>query len=68
MISALQAFWEWSWQEHMEYDLKSMIEHVYSVTKSKVLFVGHSQVCHLLSFFLLNFFKSLIFDYMKLLI
>ncbi|CAA6661395.1 unnamed protein product [Spirodela intermedia] len=36
-------FWEWSWQELAEYDLKCMVNYVYSVTNSKVLFVGHSQ-------------------------
>ncbi|XP_078439168.1 lipase 1 [Wolffia australiana] len=38
-----RAFWEWSWQDLTEYDLKCMLKFVYSVTNSKILFVGHSQ-------------------------
>lgn len=37
------AFWDWSWQELVQYDLTDMINYVYSVTKSKIFFVGHSQ-------------------------
>ncbi|KAK9165843.1 hypothetical protein Scep_001034 [Stephania cephalantha] len=36
-------FWDWSWQELALYDLATMIKHVFSVTNSKVFFVGHSQ-------------------------
>ncbi|CAK7330007.1 unnamed protein product [Dovyalis caffra] len=36
-------FWDWSWEELALFDLAEMIHHVYSVTSSKVLIVGHSQ-------------------------
>ncbi|XP_073003412.1 triacylglycerol lipase 1 [Typha latifolia] len=36
-------FWDWSWQELAEYDLLAMISYVYSITHSKILYVGHSQ-------------------------
>ncbi|XP_059077369.1 triacylglycerol lipase 1 isoform X2 [Cryptomeria japonica] len=38
-----KAFWDWSWEELAAYDLPAMIEFVYSVTGSKVYYVGHSQ-------------------------
>jgi lysosomal acid lipase/cholesteryl ester hydrolase len=37
-------FWDWSWQELAEYDLLAMLGYVYTVTQSKILYVGHSQV------------------------
>lgn len=36
-------FWDWSWQELAEYDLLAMLGYVYTVTQSKILYVGHSQ-------------------------
>ncbi|KAL6600313.1 hypothetical protein ACP70R_045113 [Stipagrostis hirtigluma subsp. patula] len=36
-------FWDWSWQELAEYDLLAMLSYVYTVTQSKILYVGHSQ-------------------------
>ncbi|KAK3132555.1 hypothetical protein QOZ80_6AG0524410 [Eleusine coracana subsp. coracana] len=36
-------FWDWSWQELAEYDLLAMLSYVYTVTQSKLLYVGHSQ-------------------------
>ncbi|XP_062199289.1 triacylglycerol lipase 1 [Phragmites australis] len=36
-------FWDWSWQELAEYDLSAMLRYVYTVTQSKILYVGHSQ-------------------------
>ncbi|KAJ4966992.1 hypothetical protein NE237_018841 [Protea cynaroides] len=36
-------FWDWSWQELALYDLAEMITYVYSVTNSKIFYVGHSQ-------------------------
>ncbi|KAG8368436.1 hypothetical protein BUALT_Bualt15G0045300 [Buddleja alternifolia] len=36
-------FWDWSWQELALHDLGEMIRYVYSITKSKVFVVGHSQ-------------------------
>eukprot|EP00252_Welwitschia_mirabilis_P017415 TRINITY_DN3860_c0_g1_i2.p1 TRINITY_DN3860_c0_g1~~TRINITY_DN3860_c0_g1_i2.p1 ORF type:complete len:416 (+),score=56.59 TRINITY_DN3860_c0_g1_i2:260-1507(+) len=36
-------FWDWSWEELAGYDLPAMIEYIYSVTGSRVLYVGHSQ-------------------------
>ncbi|XP_042489343.1 triacylglycerol lipase 1-like [Macadamia integrifolia] len=36
-------FWDWSWQELAQYDLAEMITYVYSITNSKIFFVGHSQ-------------------------
>ncbi|KAF0921336.1 hypothetical protein E2562_003135 [Oryza meyeriana var. granulata] len=36
-------FWDWSWQELAEYDLLAMLGYVYTVTKSKISYVGHSQ-------------------------
>lgn len=38
-----KAFWDWSWEELAGYDLPAMIEFIYSVTESKVFYVGHSQ-------------------------
>ncbi|MQL78218.1 hypothetical protein Taro_010656 [Colocasia esculenta] len=38
-----RAFWDWSWQDLAENDLRDMINYVYSITNSKVFFVGHSQ-------------------------
>jgi len=38
-----KAFWDWSWEELAGYDLPVMIEFIYSVTGSKVFYVGHSQ-------------------------
>jgi lysosomal acid lipase/cholesteryl ester hydrolase len=38
-----KAFWDWSWEELAGYDLPVMIEFIYSVTRSKVFYVGHSQ-------------------------
>lgn len=38
-----KAFWDWSWEELAGYDLPVMIEFIYSVTESKVFYVGHSQ-------------------------
>ncbi|XP_042373660.1 triacylglycerol lipase 1-like [Zingiber officinale] len=38
-----KAFWDWSWQELAQYDLQAMISYVYSVTNSKIFYVGHSQ-------------------------
>ncbi|XP_077211599.1 lipase 1 [Tasmannia lanceolata] len=38
-----KAFWDWSWQELAHYDLVDMINYVYSMTNSKIFFVGHSQ-------------------------
>ncbi|KAG6519300.1 hypothetical protein ZIOFF_022793 [Zingiber officinale] len=40
-----KAFWDWSWQELAQYDLQAMISYVYSVTNSKIFYVGHSQAC-----------------------
>jgi len=40
----LQEFWDWSWQELAQHDLADMITYVHSETKSKVFYVGHSQV------------------------
>ncbi|KAL6209857.1 hypothetical protein ACLB2K_020796 [Fragaria x ananassa] len=36
-------YWDWSWQELALYDLSEMINHIYSLTNSKVFIVGHSQ-------------------------
>ncbi|KAF8377599.1 hypothetical protein HHK36_030981 [Tetracentron sinense] len=36
-------FWDWSWQELALYDLAEMINYVYTITNSKIFFVGHSQ-------------------------
>uniref|UniRef100_A0A0E0LY57 Lipase n=1 Tax=Oryza punctata TaxID=4537 RepID=A0A0E0LY57_ORYPU len=36
-------FWDWSWQELAEYDLSAMLGYVYTLTQSKILYVGHSQ-------------------------
>ncbi|KAK1291830.1 Triacylglycerol lipase 1 [Acorus calamus] len=36
-------FWDWSWQELAQYDLVDMVAYVYSITNSKIFFVGHSQ-------------------------
>ncbi|OEL14363.1 Triacylglycerol lipase 1 [Dichanthelium oligosanthes] len=36
-------FWDWSWQDLAEYDLLAMLSYVYTVTQSKILYVGHSQ-------------------------
>ncbi|KAL6863797.1 hypothetical protein ACP4OV_016700 [Aristida adscensionis] len=36
-------FWEWSWQELAEYDLLAMLSYVYTVTQSKIIYIGHSQ-------------------------
>ncbi|XP_043713736.1 triacylglycerol lipase 1 [Telopea speciosissima] len=36
-------FWDWSWQELALYDLVEMITYVYSITNSKIFYVGHSQ-------------------------
>ncbi|KAJ3693313.1 hypothetical protein LUZ60_008793 [Juncus effusus] len=36
-------FWDWSWQELAEYDLKAMLSYVNSVTNSKIIYIGHSQ-------------------------
>ncbi|PRQ22868.1 putative triacylglycerol lipase [Rosa chinensis] len=36
-------YWDWSWQELALYDLSEMINHIYSITNSKVFIVGHSQ-------------------------
>ncbi|KAJ4965402.1 hypothetical protein NE237_017251 [Protea cynaroides] len=36
-------FWDWSWQELALYDLAEMITYVYSITNSKIFYVGHSQ-------------------------
>ena len=40
----LQEFWDWSWDELAAYDLPSMIELVYDVTKTQIYFLAHSQV------------------------
>ncbi|MQL84224.1 hypothetical protein Taro_016720 [Colocasia esculenta] len=39
----LHCYWDWSWQDLAENDLRDMINYVYSITNSKVFFVGHSQ-------------------------
>ncbi|OVA01411.1 Alpha/beta hydrolase fold-1 [Macleaya cordata] len=36
-------FWDWSWQELALNDLTEMINYIYSITNSKMYFVGHSQ-------------------------
>ncbi|KAG2633737.1 triacylglycerol lipase 1 isoform X1 [Panicum virgatum] len=36
-------FWDWSWQDLAEYDLLAMLSYVYTVSQSKILYVGHSQ-------------------------
>ncbi|CAL5080289.1 unnamed protein product [Urochloa decumbens] len=36
-------FWDWSWQDLAEYDLSAMLSYVYTVTQTKILYVGHSQ-------------------------
>nr|TKW32055.1 hypothetical protein SEVIR_2G145500v2 [Setaria viridis] len=36
-------FWDWSWQDLAEYDLVAMLSYVYTVTQSKIFYVGHSQ-------------------------
>ncbi|GLT76696.1 hypothetical protein SLA2020_483410 [Shorea laevis] len=36
-------YWDWSWQELALYDLAEMIHYINSMTKSKVIIVGHSQ-------------------------
>ncbi|OIT26900.1 PREDICTED: triacylglycerol lipase 1 isoform X1 [Nicotiana attenuata] len=36
-------FWDWSWEELALYDLAEMIRYVNSITKAKILVVGHSQ-------------------------
>ncbi|KAI3916050.1 hypothetical protein MKW98_004491 [Papaver atlanticum] len=38
-----EEFWDWSWQELALNDLVEMINYVYSVTSSKMYYVGHSQ-------------------------
>lgn len=36
-------FWDWSWDELAEFDLMAMLKYIYSITNSKLLYVGHSQ-------------------------
>ncbi|OQU89059.1 uncharacterized protein LOC8063854 isoform X3 [Sorghum bicolor] len=36
-------FWEWSWQDLAEYDVLAMLSYVYTITQSKISYVGHSQ-------------------------
>uniref|UniRef100_A0A0E0EPA7 Lipase n=1 Tax=Oryza meridionalis TaxID=40149 RepID=A0A0E0EPA7_9ORYZ len=43
LCPARKLFWDWSWQELAEYDLLAMLGYVYTVTQSKILYVGHSQ-------------------------
>lgn len=36
-------FWDWSWQDLAECDVLAMLSYVYTVTQSKISYVGHSQ-------------------------
>ncbi|OAY78387.1 triacylglycerol lipase 1 isoform X1 [Ananas comosus] len=36
-------FWNWSWEELAQYDLMAMISYIYSITHTKIFYVGHSQ-------------------------
>ncbi|WCJ17810.1 lipase 1 [Euphorbia peplus] len=35
--------WSWSWEELAQNDLPVFLDYIYSITKSKILIVGHSQ-------------------------
>ena len=40
----LQAYWEWSWDELVHYDLSSFVQYVHDQTGQKLHYVGHSLV------------------------
>lgn len=53
----LQAYWEWSWDELVTYDLPATIQFVHDQTGQNLHYVGHSLVgfydakeCHKLIF------------------
>jgi hypothetical protein len=52
-----QLFWDWSWQDLAEYDLLAMLSYVSTVSQSKILYVGHSQVYLLLVLIESNYFQ-----------
>ncbi|XP_054818020.1 triacylglycerol lipase 2-like [Prosopis cineraria] len=37
-----KAYWEWSWDELVSYDLKACVEYVYNQTGQKLHYTGHS--------------------------
>jgi lysosomal acid lipase/cholesteryl ester hydrolase len=43
-LGGAQEYWNWSWDELAAYDLPSMIDLVFDVTKSPIYYIGHSQV------------------------
>ncbi|CAM6099701.1 unnamed protein product [Calypogeia fissa] len=45
LTTADAAYWNWSWDELAAYDLPAMVGFVYNHTGSKVMYIGHSQVC-----------------------
>lgn len=48
----LQAYWAWSWDELVEYELPAIVGFVHSQTGQKMHYVGHS----LVRFFFIFFF------------
>ncbi|KHN24325.1 Triacylglycerol lipase 2 [Glycine soja] len=40
------AYWNWSWDEIVSYDLLVMFNYVFSQTEQKINYVGHSLVLH----------------------
>jgi hypothetical protein len=48
----MQAFWNWSWDELVTYDLPAVFDYVFIQTGQKINYVGHSLVLHYLLFYI----------------
>lgn len=44
LVSVLQAYWEWSWDELVAHDMPAVLQHVRSLTGQNMHYVGHSLV------------------------
>jgi lysosomal acid lipase/cholesteryl ester hydrolase len=43
VFSGRQKFWDWSFDEHVKFDLTALVGYVYNATGDQIYYVGHSQ-------------------------
>lgn len=62
-----QAFWDWSWDELVSFDLPALFDFVYGQTGQKIDYVGHSLVRNLAYFHekLLEILQKLILHFIS---
>lgn len=47
MYLIIQAYWDWSWDELVQYDVPATFQYVHDQTGQKIHYVGHSLVTYL---------------------